>query len=217
MKVARWIYQKAHQANFEQEGLYNLSSIFYQMATSTNLLNSKVYEVQETWVAKKDLRAANWAARASPKDINFFQIISPKELPKIMGLKGIHSSEALWWWGGLTFCPWCGKEGQKEGMVVNHLLTLHYHLALVYACCLDYFTTNAETICHHAHGCKPTTAGTGNDESDREEEDYEDDDYGKSGDKDDEFEFEGLIPSIVSTSVFMPGHGVLTKPFHWHY
>ena len=33
MKVARWVYQKAHRDNFEQEGSYDLSSVFHQMAT----------------------------------------------------------------------------------------------------------------------------------------------------------------------------------------
>ena len=109
IKVARWVYQKAHQANFEQEGSYDLSSISCQMATSTNLLNAEVYKLQETWGGWKDLRTTNLAARASPKDIHFFQIISPMELPKIMGLKSIHSMEALQWQGRLTFCPCAAK------------------------------------------------------------------------------------------------------------
>ena len=53
MKAARWAYQKAHGANFEQEESYDLSSIFCQMAISTNLLSTKVYKVQETWTAKR--------------------------------------------------------------------------------------------------------------------------------------------------------------------
>ena len=65
------------------------------MATSTNLLNTEVYEVQETLGSQKDLSAANQVARASLKDIYFFWIISPMESPKIMGLKGILSTEAL--------------------------------------------------------------------------------------------------------------------------
>ena len=48
IKAARWDYQKAHQANFEQEGSYDLSSIFCQMAALSNVLNIEVYEVQET-------------------------------------------------------------------------------------------------------------------------------------------------------------------------
>ena len=68
MKAARWAYQKAHWANFEQEGSYNLPSVFHQMAISTNLLSTKIYEVQETWGGQKDLRATHqrsWASRAS--------------------------------------------------------------------------------------------------------------------------------------------------------
>ena len=95
MKVTRWAYQKAHWANFEQERSYDLPSIFHQMAISTNLLSTKVYDVQETWECQKDLRAANQVERASPKDIHFVCIILPTELPKITGLKGIHSSKAL--------------------------------------------------------------------------------------------------------------------------
>ena len=67
------------------------------MATSTNLLNTEVYEVQETWGSWKDFRSANQVAKASPKDIHFFWIILPMESPKIMGLKGIHSIENLQW------------------------------------------------------------------------------------------------------------------------
>ena len=36
--MERLAYQKAHFTNFKQEGSYNLSSIFWQMAASTNLL-----------------------------------------------------------------------------------------------------------------------------------------------------------------------------------
>ena len=95
IKVARLVYQKAHQANFEQEVSYNLSSIFCQMTTSTNLLNAEVYEVKETWGGQNDLRATNQVARASPKDIHFFWIISSTESPKIVGLKDIYSTEDL--------------------------------------------------------------------------------------------------------------------------
>ena len=53
VKVARQAYQRAHRANFKQEGLCDLSSVFQQMATSTNLLGAEVYEVQEAWVGQK--------------------------------------------------------------------------------------------------------------------------------------------------------------------
>ena len=193
MKVARWAYHKAHWVNFEQEGLYNHSSIFWQMATSTNLLGTKVHEVQESWGGQKDLQATNQVAKASQKDIHFFQIILPIELLKIMGLKDIPSSEALQWQGGLTFCPWCGKEGQNEWTVVNHLQTMHYHLGLICAHCLDYFTTSAENMHCHAHDCKPMTASKDDDNMD--EEDSEDD---NNGDVHDEFVFKEDLPSQLT-------------------
>ena len=208
MKVARWAYQKTHWANLEQEGSYNLSSIFHQMATSTNLLGTEIHEVQESWGGQKDLWAANWAAKASPKENHFFQIVSPTESPKIMGLKGIHSSKALQWWGGLTFCHWSGKEGQNEGMVMNHLQTTHYHLGLICTYCLDYFTTIAESMHHHAHVCKTTTAS--NDDDYREEKDYKDDD---NSDEDDEFEFEeDWLPQLTLHQCSHQGRMFLPSP-----
>ena len=56
IKAARCVYQKAHWANFEQEGSYDLSSIFCQMATSNNLLNAEVYKVQETCSSQRTSR-----------------------------------------------------------------------------------------------------------------------------------------------------------------
>ena len=185
VKAARWVCQKAHPANFKQVGSYDLSSMFWQMATFTNLLGTEVHEVQEAWVSQKDLRAAYQVAKASTKDIHFFRVVTPIESLKIMGLKGIHSSEALQWWGSLTFWPWCEKEGQNKGTMVNHLQTMHYQLGLVCACCLDYFTTSTETMHHHTHVCKPPATGIG-DNDDREKEDSKDDD---NGNEDEEFEF----------------------------
>ena len=99
-----------------------------------------------------------------------------------MGLKGIHLPKALQWQSGLT-CLWCGKEGQNEGMVVNHLQTMHYHLGLICTCCLNYFTMSADAMWWHAQLCKSTVAS---DNNIREESppDYEEDDNG-----DDDFEF----------------------------
>ena len=113
VKMAKQAYYKAKQPSFEQEGSYDLSSTFEQMASSTNLLGTEIHEVQESWDSQKNLQATNWVAKSSPRDICFLRVVSPTESLKIMGLKGIHSPKALKWWGGLNFCPWCGKEGQN--------------------------------------------------------------------------------------------------------
>ena len=58
------------------------------MVTLTNLLGNKIHEVQESWTTWKDLEAAHQYAKSSPKDIHFFRVVSPTELPKVLGLKG---------------------------------------------------------------------------------------------------------------------------------
>ena len=62
--------------------------------------------------------------------------------------------------------PMVWKEGQNEGTVVNHLQTSHYHLGLICGQCLEYFTTSADTMCHHSQLCKPAPAGIDDDDDD---------------------------------------------------
>ena len=133
------------------------------------LLDTEIHWVQDQWQGKKEICAPNPVARGSAKDLHYFLVVSPTESPKIMGLKGIHSPEALKYQTGLSFCPWCGKEGQNEGTVVNHLCTGHYHLGLICKQCLLYFMTSSYTMQHHAKGCQSTCVcdGKPNKESDR--------------------------------------------------
>ena len=70
-----------------------------------------------------------------------------KESPKVMGLKGIHDPKALKWFAGFTYCPWCRKDGQNEGTIVNHLRTVHYKLGLVCNLCFGCPTMMANTLC----------------------------------------------------------------------
>ena len=156
----------------KHKGSYDLSSTFREMATSTNLMGSEVHEVQEAWTGWKNLRAAYCVAKSSPKDICFFRVMLPTISPKIMGLRRIHSLEALHQWSGLSFCLWCGKEGQNEGTLVNHLHTSHYHLGLICSCCIEYFTTSTDTMCQHSQLCK--LAPVNDDDNDWEEESNDD-------------------------------------------
>ena len=73
------------------------------------------------------------------------------ESPKVMVLMGIHDPDALWHFAGFTYCPWYGKEGQNEGMVVNHLRTTHYNLGLVCDKCYGCPTITSNTLYHHGH------------------------------------------------------------------
>ena len=68
-----------------------------------------------------------------------------------MGLKGIHDSDALWHFVGYTYCPWCGKEGQNKGTMVNHVRTVHYRLGLVCNLCFGCPTVMLDTLHQHGH------------------------------------------------------------------
>ena len=78
-----------------------------------SLLGSQIYKMQEVWEGQSKLQYANDALRALPKGLQFFHPISPSELPKVMGLAGVHNPDALHHFNSLSFCPWCGKEGQN--------------------------------------------------------------------------------------------------------
>ena len=60
-------------------------------------------------------------------------------------------------------------------MVINHLWTMHYHLGLICAHCLNYFTMSVDSIQWHTQLCKSLAAS---DDDNREESppDYEEDD-----------------------------------------
>ena len=79
-------------------------------------------------------------------------------IPKDHGPEGDTFPKVLKHQGGLSFCPWCGKEGHNEGTVVNYLCTGHYHLGLVCERCLWYFTTSSNMMQCHVQGCQPTHA-----------------------------------------------------------
>ena len=91
------IFFKAHHPKVDHEVSHNLSHKFWEMADSAGLLDSHIYEVQDMLTGWKEPHAANHVAKSSSKDICYFQVISPTESPKIMGLKGIHSLKALKW------------------------------------------------------------------------------------------------------------------------
>ena len=169
-----------HHANYDHKGSQDLSYTFQDMATSAGLMDSEGHEVQEVWTGWKDLWAAHHVVKGSLKGIQFFWVVPSTESPKIMWLKGIYSPKALSQQVGLSFCLWCRKEGQNEGMVVNHLQTSQFCLGLICSQCLRYFTTSADTMHCHLQLCKQTLAGINNN-NDQEEQcnsnDSGDDDF----------------------------------------
>ena len=130
------------------------------MIESAGLLCSEIYEIQETWTGQHKLQYANYALRTLPKGLKFFYPVPPSESPKIMGLTGIYHPNALHHFNGVTHCLWCGKEGQNEGTIVNHLWMTHYKLGLVwekYPHCLS--VTSEAIQCHGHKSCQPSTEG----------------------------------------------------------
>ena len=67
VRVAQQAYCKAHKVIFKQEGLYDLTYVFQQMALDMNLLNSEIHEVQEVWTGWTRLKATNHAAKDSTR------------------------------------------------------------------------------------------------------------------------------------------------------
>ena len=72
-----------------------------------------------------------------------------------MGLKGIHDPDALQHFTGYTYCPWCSKDGQNEGTIVNHLRTVHYKLGLICDQCFGCPAVMSDALCQH--GCHTCT------------------------------------------------------------
>ena len=176
-------YFKMHCSYYDHKGSLDISHTFKEMVTSAGLLGYDVHEVQQVWTGQKDLQVTHCVAESSPKGICFFWVVPSTESPKIMGLKGIHSPKALRWQSGLSFCPWCGNEGQNEGTVVNHLRTSHYHLGLICDQCLEYLMMSAYTMHCHLQLCKPALASVEEDDNEDQEGESDIDDNGEDNDE----------------------------------
>ena len=151
VKEARARYFDTHPWDWTQRNMNDLSDIFRGLAQSAVLLDKCIFKMQDSWKGPDHLKHANYVLLDLPKGLKFLRAVSTKESPKIMGLKGIHDPEALQYFAGYTFCPWCGKDRQNEGTVINHLRTDHYKLGLVCNLCFSCPTTSADTLRHH--GC----------------------------------------------------------------
>ena len=139
--------------------------VFWNMNESAGLLGSKIYEIHDTWTRMHELEYANYALKTLPKGLKFFCPVSLLESSKVMGLASIHHLDALHCFNGITHCLWCGKEGQNEEMVINHLQMVHCKLGLVCKKCFHCPPVTSKTIKHHGQkSCQPSTEG-GPDES----------------------------------------------------
>ena len=154
VKEARREFFLKHSYNFITDSACNLSGTFRHLAASADLLGTSIYEIQSSWTGQEKLKQTNYALQSLPKGLKFLWVVSPSEFPKVMGLMGIHDPDALHCFDIVTYCPWCGNEGQNKGTMVNHLQTIHYRLGLVCNRCHGCPSTMSNTLCHHGqHDC----------------------------------------------------------------
>ena len=106
---------------FTTDSTHDLSGTFRHLAVSASLLGTSIYDIQSSWTGPEELKQANYDLQSLPKGLKFFWVVPPSESPKVMGLLGIHDLDAFCHFSSITYCPWCGKEGQNEGTMVNHL------------------------------------------------------------------------------------------------
>ena len=152
MKEARLHFFSNHSYNFVDDGTHDLSDVFKELAESAGLLGEAIYKIQLSWTGPEELKQGNYALQSLPKGLRFLRAVPTSESPKVMGLMGIHDLDALWHYAGYTYCPWCGKEGQNKGMVVNHLRTNHYRLGLVCNKCFGCPSVMSDSLCQQ--GCQ---------------------------------------------------------------
>ena len=154
MVEARICFFSKHSYNFNQDSNHDLSGIFKKLATSASLLGTDIYEIEASWTGLEELKHANYTLWSLPKGLKFLRAVPTSESPKVMGLVGIHDPDALQHFASFTYYPWCGKEGQNKGTIVNHLRTTHYRLGLVCDKCHGCPITTCNTLQHHGcHNC----------------------------------------------------------------
>ena len=124
-------YFWSHCQNFNNENTHDFADIFQCMVGTTDLLGCAIYKITEAWSGQDELQQANCSLMALQKGLKFFRAVSPSKSLKIMGLMGIHNPDELHHFNGVTHYPWCGKEGQNEGTIVNHLQRVQYKLGLM--------------------------------------------------------------------------------------
>ena len=149
VKEARAHYFTIHSWDWAHGNTEDLSDIFKELAQEAGLLGESIFEIQWSWKGPEHLQQANYIFQSQPKGLRFLRAVSTKESPKEMALKGIHDPEALWHFSGYTYCPWCGKSGQNEWTIVNHLRTIHYKLGLICDQCFGCPTTTSDTLCRN--------------------------------------------------------------------
>ena len=163
VRETREEYFNRHSPNFSMENTHDLLDIFWHIAQTTKLHGLAIYEIKEVWKGLDKLWQANYTLRTLQKGLKFLRVVPPLEFPKVMGLMSIHEPDAPHHFNGMTHCPWCGKDGQNMGTIVNHLWIVHYTLSLMCDKCFNYPSTLSDTLCCHSQqNCQPSGEGGSN-------------------------------------------------------
>ena len=155
MKEARSCYFATHPWDWVHSNTEDLSDIFRELAQGTGLLGESIHEIQRSWDGPEELKHTNYVLWSLPKRLRFLRVVSAKESPKVMGLKGIHDPNTLWHFASYTYCPWCGKDRQNEGTIINHLRMVHYRLGLICNQCFCCPSVMLDIL--QQHGCHTCT------------------------------------------------------------
>ena len=161
VQCIRQTYFRTHALTFHKEDTYELMEVFKELADMAGLLGTEVYPVQDPWVGKRELCCTYYAVTGSAKDLPLFQDSGTPQIPQNNGSPRHtlpRGTEATGW---PLILPWCRKEGQNKGTIVNHLCTRHYCLGLVCERSLSYFTTTSDKMQCHAkrYPCMPSHKG----------------------------------------------------------
>ena len=124
VKEARACYFATHPWDWAHNNMANLSDVFRELGQGTGLLGKSIHEIQVSWSGLPHLRHANFVLWSLPKGLKFLRVVSTKESPKVMGLERIHDPNVLQHFARYTYCPWCRKDGQNKGTIMNHLRTI---------------------------------------------------------------------------------------------
>ena len=83
VREARREFFSKHSYIFVTEATHDLSEIFKQMATSTELLGTSIYEIQASWTGPEELKQANYALRSLCKGLSssmWYPLLCPQSL-----------------------------------------------------------------------------------------------------------------------------------------
>ena len=116
MKEARSHYFATHPWDWIHDSTDDLSELFQELAKGAGLLGKSIYEIQLSWHGPEELKHANYSLQSLPKGLRFLRVVPTTESPKVMGLKGIHDSDALRHFAGYTYFPGVGRKGKMRGL-----------------------------------------------------------------------------------------------------